>query len=208
MRLVLLNHGDAADVHGRCVGRTDVPLTDAARLEAEALARSWPYAAPDALLCSTRRRAHTMLAPFARRFARLPQHDPRLDEQDFGEWDGRPWRELADTSAPQLRDWLADWIDHAAPAGESFRALETRVADWLDALASDHPPDALLLVSTHAGPIRALLCRALAMPLERALQLDLAHGRVTALRQRRGRFELSYFNASRFEASLSGDDPA
>lgn len=206
MRLVLLYHGEIAGAAGLCIGRTDPSLSDAGRHAMEAMAQQWPYPAPDALICSSRRRAHLAIAPFARRFGRLPRVDARLDEQDFGDWDGRAWAELADPAGPHMRDWLQDWVNHPPTGGESFRAVDERVSEWLDHVRGEHGNDALVLVSTHAGPIRAMLCHALQIPLAHALQLDLAPASATALRQRRERFELSYFNASRFEASLFGDD--
>lgn len=206
MRLVLLNQGDVDDAAGRCIGRTDVPLSPAGRRAMGALAAGWPYPAPKALVSSNLRRAHAALTPFARRFGRLPLVDARLDEQDFGEWDGRFWNTLHKTAPDETRAWLSGWVDHAPPGGESFRQLAQRVDEWLDETLAVDDEDALVLVATHPGPIRAIVCRALAVDPAHALLLNLAPGHATALRRRRGRFELSYFNASRFEASLYGDD--
>jgi broad specificity phosphatase PhoE len=206
MRLVLLYHGRIDGAEGRCIGSTDLALAPAGRRAMAALAASWPYPAPQALICSSRKRAHAALAPFARRFGRLPQVEPRLDELDFGAWDGQSWAQLQREQPEALRHWLSDWVNHAPPSGESFAILAARVEDWLADAVAAHGEDDLLLVSAHAGPIRALVCHALDVPLHHALQLQLAPGHVSALQRRRGRFELSYFNASRFEASLFGDD--
>lgn len=206
MRLVLLYHGDIENGAGRCIGMTDVPLAASGRRAMEQLAAAWPYPAPAALVSSSRKRAHAALSPFARRFGRLPMVDPRLDEQDFGEWDGQFWATLHSREPETTQRWLSDWVNHAPPGGESFAMLARRTGDWLDQLMQSQDDDALILVSAHAGPIRALVCHALEVPLYHALLLKLTPGHVSALKQRRGRFELSYFNASRFEASLFGDD--
>lgn len=206
MKLVLIYHGDVEDATGRCIGATDLPLSATGRRTMEALASDWPYPSPSALVSSSRKRAHAALAPFARRFGRLAQVDARLDEQDFGRWDGQPWAQLQDDQAGEMRSWLSHWIEQAPPDGESFEQVSRRVCGWLDEAITRHPDDALVLVSAHAGPIRALLCHALGIPLRHALLLRLASGHVSALRRLRGRFELSYFNASCFEASLFGDD--
>ncbi len=206
MRLVLIYHGEPEGAAGRCIGRSDLPLTAQGRLHAQTLSADWPYPAPAALIASSRRRAHAMLAPFARRFGRLPQVEPRLDEQDFGDWDGQPWASLWQREPEGTQRWLSDWIQHAPPAGESFAAVSDRVLAWLDEVSTQFDDDALLLVSSHAGPIRALICHALEVPLQHALLLKLSPGHATALKQRRGRFELSYCNASRLEACLYGDD--
>lgn len=206
MRLVLLYHGRAEGAEGRCVGRTDLALSASARRGMEALAGDWPYPVPQALIASSRKRAHAALNPFARRFGRLPQVEARLDEQDFGDWDGQPWAQLHEGASQQTRRWLSDWVNHAPPQGESFAMVAVRANEWLQEITQQYGEDDLLLVSAHAGPIRALVCHALEVPLYHALLLKLTPGNITALKQRRGRFELSYFNASRFEACLFGDD--
>lgn len=206
MKLVLLYHGDIDGANGRCIGTTDLPLSSPARRAMDGLAADWPYQHPDALVSSTRKRAHSALAPFVRRFGRLPMVEPRLDEQDFGDWDGEPWTSLHDDTSGSVRAWLSDWVNLAPPNGESFAMVAKRVRSWLDDIDSQHGDDDLLLVSAHAGPIRALVCHALQIPLDHGLLLTVTPGHVSALRRRRGRFELSYFNASRFEASLFGDD--
>lgn len=206
MRLVLLYHGETDGAAGRRIGATDLLLSAAGRRAMEALAADWPYPTPQALIASSRKRAHAALAPFARRFGRLPQVEPRLDELDFGDWDGALWSELQREQPDAMRRWLADWVNHAPPQGESFAALAHRVIGWLDDVLAERSPDDLLLISTHAGPIRALICHALEVPLYHALLLKLTPGHISALKRQRGRFELSYFNASRFEASLFGDE--
>ena len=208
MRLVLLYHGEPEGAAGRCIGHSDLVLGAAARQHAQVLASEWPYPPPDALIASSRRRAHAMLAPFARRFGRLPQVEADLDEQDFGDWDGESWTRLYQREPQGAQRWLSDWINHAPPAGESFAEVSRRVLSWLDRVMAQFDEQSLLLVSTHSGPIRALICHALEVPLPHALLLKLSPGHICALRQRRGRFELSYGNASRFEACLYGDDVA
>lgn len=206
MRLVLLYHGRPEGAEGRCIGRTDLALSAVARREMEALAGDWPYPVPQALIASSRKRAHAALNPFARRFGRLPQVEARLDEQDFGDWDGQPWAQLHEGATQQTRRWLSDWVNHSPPQGESFAMVAARAVEWLQETTQGRHDDDVILVSAHAGPIRALVCHALEVPLYHALLLKLTPGHVSALKQRRGRFELSYFNASRFEACLFGDD--
>ena len=206
MRLVLLYHGHTEGAAGRCIGSTDLALSAAGRRHMEALAGRWPYPVPQALIASSRKRAHAALNPFARRFGRLPQVEARLDEQDFGDWDGQFWAQLHERQPHSTRRWLSDWVNHAPPHGESFAMVAARSVEWLQQTMQSHGDRDLLLVSAHAGPIRALICHALEVPLYHALLLKLSPGHISALRQRRGRFELSYFNASHFEASLFGDD--
>lgn len=206
MRLVLLYHGEAEGAAGRCIGRTDLPLSVHARRRAGQLADAWPYPPASLLVASSLQRSRAMIEPFARRFGRLPRVEPRLDEMDFGSWEGELWSRLHDSRPADVHAWLADWVGHAPAGGECFAKVAERAGHWLAQTEAEQGDDGLVLVAGHAGPIRALLCLALGLPLQHALRLALGHGRASALRQRHGRYELSYCNASRFEASLSGED--
>jgi alpha-ribazole phosphatase len=207
MHLILLYHGDTIDSAGRCIGRTDVNLSPAGRQTMTTLAAQWPYPPATALISSSRQRSHASLLPFARRFGRLPHVDARLDEQDFGAWEDQPWAQLYQEHGADLQARMTDWVHGTPPGGESFDHMARRCADWLDSTVAGCADDDIVLVASHAGPLRALACHALAIPLLHALLLRADHGHVSALRRQRNRFELCYWNASRFEASLFGDSP-
>ena len=75
--------------------------------------------------------------------------DPRLQEMDFGAWEGQRW---ADIAPAELTAWTDDFNGYAAGgSGESVAAFMARVAAALDEL--DRTQDTLWL--THAGVIRA-----------------------------------------------------
>ena len=72
--------------------------------------------------------------------------DPRLQEYDFGEWEGRNW---PDIPRAESDPWIADMLNAAPPGGESFAALIARVR----AAIADAEMGTLFVC--HAGPIRA-----------------------------------------------------
>ncbi|MBV9712989.1 MAG: histidine phosphatase family protein, partial [Ktedonobacteraceae bacterium] len=59
----------------------------------------------------------------------------------------------------QLRAWEAD-PTIAPPGGESFAAVQLRICGLVERLAEEHAGQEIVLVS-HVGPIKALLCAAL-----------------------------------------------
>ena len=120
MRLVLLYHGDTHDSAGRCIGRSEVPLSRDGRRRMEELAAHWPYPPPTALVASARQRSYASLAPFARRFGRLPQVDARLDEQDFGASYAQHSARLNADHDDDVRDRLNDSSGQPSPDAESF----------------------------------------------------------------------------------------
>ena len=95
--------------------------------------------------------------------------DSRLVELDFGTWEGRSRAEVM-SSGEENRRVLAEWEGNpamATPGGESLVDVQTRVVELADDLSRLWPAETVVLVS-HMGPIKVLLCAALGLPLQSA----------------------------------------
>ncbi|GGE17914.1 phosphoglycerate mutase [Primorskyibacter flagellatus] len=88
---------------------------------------------------------------------RLP-HDPDLREFDFGDWDGKHFREAADTHPDLSRVFWETPGDLAPPNGESWNTVADRVARALDRLHAHNAAD--IIVVGHFGMILTQLGRA------------------------------------------------
>jgi alpha-ribazole phosphatase len=188
MDLILIRH-PAVDIDaGICYGATDVPLLcDAAEsartLGERLLALNVPPVEGD-----------WQTSPLSR--CRLlaealgPVHaDARLQELDFGSWEGQRWdgldRALLDT-------WAAD-LDHSrAHGGESVAQLALRVSSWLEEISRDGRP---VHAITHAGVIRVLTGQLLGVSRANVIQWPLDFGAIVWLRRVRGEWLLVRWNA-------------
>ncbi len=145
----------AVDAGGRCYGRLDLPPADPASV-GELAGRI-----RDAVSAVDRRQEREKAVPWtlwtspARRCRlvaeALGRHriDDRLQELDFGVWEGLSWDEVPRAG---LDAWAADpWV-FAPPGGESGGALVERVRGFSAGLA-----DGLHVVITHGGPLKVLL---------------------------------------------------
>jgi probable phosphoglycerate mutase len=97
-----------------------------------------------------------------------------LRECSFGDWEGLSRSEVLARGAEDAR-LLENWEHDAAcapPAGESFADLQKRVLSLVEQLCLRHAGETLVLVS-HVGPIKVLLCAALGAPLSALFQLFL-----------------------------------
>lgn len=154
-KLILIRHAPT-DAGGRLAGRRDPP---AILPDAEKLARARTAAADrggDAasLVTSPARRCRETAGAL---FPGKPsQCDPRLWEQDFGDWEGLRADELPDLGSLG-RDEIAA---HRPPRGESFLDLCERTTPALAALDQG----GTVAVVAHAGTIRAALGLALGQP--------------------------------------------
>lgn len=144
MRLILVRHPKPVCESGLCYGRLDLDC-DCAVLEAAAH-RLRSLAAGYRIVTSPAKRASRLAAMLAAR----PEIEPRLQELDFGDWEGRRWTDLGRAAVDAWRRGLPD---SAPPNGETLAGMAARCAHWLSALGADGAP---ILAITHAGPIRVL----------------------------------------------------
>ncbi len=196
MKLYLVRHGEAEGSEGRAVGHLDLPLSDLGARNMEALASSWQGASPVRLFASDLRRAADSARILARRFGTEPVLDARLREVSFGDWEGRSWDEVYETDRQRYDAWSERWWDVAPPGGESFADLARRALAWFRDLGDG---DDVIAVA-HGGSIRALLVELLAIPRERAFDLQLSPARVSAVEIKDGRCEALFLDEKRFPA--------
>jgi len=101
--------------------------------------------------------------------------DERLAEFDFGMWEGKTAAELMQTDAAALQNFWQDPERYPPPGSEGMRAFSERVLQARQDIMLRHSGLRILLIS-HGGVIRRLLCHARGLPLQQLLSLDVAHG--------------------------------
>lgn len=101
--------------------------------------------------------------------------DSRLQELDFGAWEGLPWDAVPREA---LDAWAADVHGFAPPDGESGAALVARVTRF----HAELPPGDHVVVS-HGGPLKVLAALVRGKPVD-LLAPALALGSVTKLPSR------------------------
>ncbi len=185
----LLRHGEVEG--GACFrGNTDHPLT------AAGWTQMWTAVDRDLhwnrILSSPLARC----ADFARALARersLPlEINDDLREFHFGAWEGRNVAELWAEQPEALSRFWQDPLNDPPPGAEPLAQLQSRVLAVVQTVLSRHPHEHILLI-THGGPIRILMCHALRKPLDRMLEIDVPHAALDRLcigRDPKGRIEM------------------
>lgn len=162
MLVDLVRHGET-QAAGLLLGRTDPPPTASALRQFEQTTAGLVL---DAVVTSPRQRARLPAEALAAARRLLLQVDADWAEIDFGDWDGRALAELqADPATAEALAAIYRRADAAgAPGGEDWRAFQARVGRGIDNLLSAHAAESRVLVATHAGPMRAALALACAIP--------------------------------------------
>lgn len=157
----------------RALGRSDPPLSRGGRvLERRAIERIAGLKPRRVVASDLRRAAGTgeRLADLCgASFAALPA----LRERDLGSYDGRIWSDLLARHPGEVARFLRDFCSARPPGGETLPEMHSRVVKAVWAEARRRPRQAIAMVA-HAGPIRAVLARALGidLPAAQSFQLD------------------------------------
>jgi alpha-ribazole phosphatase len=144
MRLILVRHPKPLCEKGICYGRLDLECEPEAL--SEAVQRLAKLAPTPRVFTSPARRARDL----ATRLGTPLIVDDRLQELDFGDWEGRRWQDLGREA---IDAWHRGLPDSAPPNGETLTAMAERCASWLRSL---QPSESPVLAVTHAGPIRVM----------------------------------------------------
>ena len=173
----------------RFIGHHDVPLAPLGRTQARWVGRRLRLEHVTAIYCSDLQRAHETATIIAQQCSLQPSItvSSAWREIFFGDWEGLTYAQIADQYKPHL-DFFSNPVSHPPPGGEPFPHFLRRIQAAFTELAQDaanaetDPTNRgdIVLVS-HAGAIRALLCSLQAIPFERQQQLRLDHGSLSAI---------------------------
>lgn len=152
-RLWLVRHARPLVAPGVCYGGLDVAADDK-HTKASALRLHSALPPHITVIHSSPLRRCRQLADelFSLRANTAPiQLDARLQEMDFGTWEGRRWDDIA---RAEIEAWIADFTRFRPGNGESLQQVLARVAQALHD-AQQSGKDAVWI--THAGVIRCVL---------------------------------------------------
>ncbi|NLG84506.1 MAG: histidine phosphatase family protein [Firmicutes bacterium] len=181
IRLFIVRHGRTAwNAAGRFTGQADPPLDAVGRRQAAILAEILQGIPFTAALTSDLRRVRETAEIILTGRGLSPVSAPRLREASFGEWEGLTYAEIAARDRERLKSWEADPPRTPPPGGESLEELAARLGTLLAELSAGREGQNVLLV-THGGPARVLLCLTLGVPLERHWRFGLANGGLAVL---------------------------
>ena len=171
-RLILVRHGETrANREFRYIGARDDLLTEQGQVQAEKLAGALSEFPLAGVYSSPLQRAYHTALPIAIRHNLAVQVVDDLCESDFGAWEGLSRAEVMAQDGERLLAWERD-TSIAPPGGESLEAMHRRVLACVEKLARAHPDQTAALVS-HVGPIKAVLCAALGVPVSSAFRIFL-----------------------------------
>lgn len=156
-----VRHGECEGPRDMLRGRTDVALTKVG------LQRTCDtlmlLGRPDRVVSSPLTRCQLPAQHCAQQWQLPVMLDDRLQELDFGAWDGRPMSELYQSEPDALAQFWSDAERYPPPQGERWQAFLERITHVWVALPETSPGHTIIV--THAGVIKTWVAAALGVPM-------------------------------------------
>ena len=176
-RIIAIRHGETDwNVGMRLQGHTDIGLNARGEWQAQRVAQALAEENIDAIYSSDLSRAHATAQAIAQHNTSLTHKTVAkhqgLRERGFGTFEGQTYAQIAEDWPEESERWRSRDPHFAPPGGESLVQLRERIQSTVDALASQHVGEHIVLVA-HGGVMDALY--------RLATQLDLGSPRTWAL---------------------------
>jgi broad specificity phosphatase PhoE len=182
-KIFLVRHGET-DWHleHRILGRTDKSLNERGFEQGRLIAQHFAGQELAALYVSPIQRCRETIAALAARTGLEPVVVEGMMEVDFGEWDGRKSTDIMAESPELLKSWLMNPSSISIPGGENMAEVRERVVEAMNWILPRHNLEQNILVLSHGGPIRMVVCQILGMDIDRMLRLEVDLASVTTLK--------------------------
>ncbi len=173
-KILLVRHAQTKLHHDdRFWGSTDITLSNGGIRQAEQLRDRLAKEKINAVYTSTLSRARTTADIIVAKRKINTNTCEELNECNFGHIEGLTFDEIQRLH-PELAEELQNWKTVSFPGGESLKDLDRRVRSFLDRLDKHKEKETVLIIS-HGGPLRLIICNLLGLELEHWLRFRVEH---------------------------------
>ena len=191
--LYLLRHGAIVQsAEKRYIGQTDISLSDIGRRQARWWQEELSPISFDAIYCSDLSRAKETAQIVAGKQTAVVQVIAQLREISLGDWDGVGMQTIQEKH-PNAWIERGKQIDRFRPPnGESFKDLQNRVMSMVESIDFDLAQNVLIV--SHAGVNRAILCHVLEKPLNDIFLISQGAAALNQIALQDGQFDIVSIN--------------
>ncbi len=161
MNIYLVRHGESqTNIEKRFAGHLETPLTKTGEKQAQLLLNYFKDKNIDKIYSSSLSRAVNTIAPTADFYGLEIIKDDRLKEINAGDWQGKTYLEIIDSSYQFRVVWKTDMANCVCDNGESVKDCAKRVFDALIDVAENSNAKNVIITS-HGLSIRTILSNVL-----------------------------------------------
>jgi alpha-ribazole phosphatase len=158
LTLLLVRHGQTDfSLANRFCGSIDPPLNATGLSMADAIGARYGVAGLAAIYASPKLRTRQTAAPTAAAAGLEVQLDEGLREIAYGEWEGRPEKEVEQSEPERFHAWAEHPGRISPPGGETAVEIAARALPAIERIRAAHS-DGKVLVVSHKATIRVLVC--------------------------------------------------
>lgn len=152
MEITFVRHTSVNVPQGICYGISDVPLATTYTKEFDEVIQKIGTTNFDTIFSSPLHRCIQLATEITN--GQSIQVDNRLKELNFGDWEMQEWNSIYESVIG--KEWFKDYVNTRCPNGESFADLISKATSFLNELRTSTFNQVLIV--THAGVIRAMMC--------------------------------------------------
>ena len=192
--IILIRHGETEwNKVRKYQGHMDIELNDWGRQQAGEAAKELANLEVDYFASSDLKRARETAEIIASFHNNNITEFKKLREMNFGDWEGKGFKEIKNNNPDEFQKWLDDPIKYSPPAGETLKEFQKRVLEVFNTiLAKDFNRNAII---THGGVIMIFLATILEMPLINYRKFEVANTGITRIDLYDNNYVLKEFNS-------------
>lgn len=169
-RIILLRHGEVDVPKGIFYSQQDVPLSPKGKQDSLAVSELVRQVPISRVLSSDLSRCLFMANAIAGAGGIEVELHAGLREVDFGLWTGLDWSEIEARFPGAFAERMADLASYRPPMGESVSDLAERAWAVIRQVVAQSAGETVAVVS-HGGVNRAVIAKAIGLPLENIFAL-------------------------------------
>ena len=182
LEIYLIRHSEPLIEAGTCYGQLDCGLTDSYQQQLSKLSGYFNDKNISAIYSSPLQRCALLAEDLGKEHINdAVIYKEALKEIHFGEWEGIKWDEI---NRDEIDEWNNNRLHFQFPKGETPSQFHSRIIQFWSELISitqeTNSPQKIILV-THAGVIRSILCHCLHIPFQHSLQLRIDYASVSKI---------------------------
>ncbi len=210
VNIYLVRHGETIwNRSGHYQGVTDVALNERGIEQAKMCALALSDVPFEKIISSDLQRARITAEEIASYHKNTPfALDSRLQEIDFGAWEGLTYEEISDRWPGYIEKMYEDATNVHIEGGESFVDVQKRAWSAIEDAIVDVKDGGNLLVVCHGGVIRTLICKAIGVNLKHAWNFRQGNTAINIIEYHgNGPFNtIQLLNDTAHTASIEGED--
>lgn len=199
IKIMLVRHGLTSwNTLGKMQGTSDVHLSPDGLHQARLLAAHCPFFTADAIYSSPLERAQTTALVLANKFNLHVETIPDFREVNFGDWEGKILREIAQDDPVNFEKFFRDPEEVQIPHAETFQQVQDRAMSALNKIVAAHQnkKDSHIIIVAHGAINRTVLCSILDIPLKKMWAVSQFNTAVNIFREEDGHFIVDLINST------------